>query len=122
MARLSVVGQELDNIDASERPVIDDILFKVPRQGKRKRNQSKDDNAQLRRHLEDEFLRPSTTFSPEWLNRFQQYGLPSSLFPPTSELRLPTQYTDMVYCTLGAGKAPSNTPSSSISRLPRRGL
>lgn len=74
MARLSVVGQKLDSIDASERPVVDDILFKVPRQGKRKRSQSRDDNARLRHHLEDEFLRPSTTFSPEWLNRFQQYG------------------------------------------------
>lgn len=74
MARLSVVGQKLDNIDASERPVVDDILFKVPRQGKRKRSQSSADNAQIRRQLEDEFLRPSTSFSPEWLNRFQQYG------------------------------------------------
>ena len=74
MARLSVVGQKLDSIDTSERPVIDDILFKVPRQVKRKRTQSSADNAHLRRHLEDEFLRPSTSFSPEWLNRFQQYG------------------------------------------------
>ena len=74
MARLSIVGRELDRVDASERPVVDDILFKVPRQGKRKRGQSRADNSHLRRHLEDEFLRPSTTFSPAWLNRFQQYG------------------------------------------------
>lgn len=72
MGRLSIIGQELDNIDASERPVVDDILFKVPRQGKRKRAQSRDDKAHLRHHLENEFLRPSTTFSTEWLNRFQQ--------------------------------------------------
>lgn len=79
MARLSILGQKLDNIDSSERPVVDDILHEVPRQGKRKRSPQASDHAQLRRHLEDEFLRPSTSFSPEWLNRFQQYGnlLPS---------------------------------------------
>lgn len=119
MARLSVVAQELNNIDPSDRPVVDDILFEVPRQDKRKRSHSKVDNAHLRRHLEDEFLRPSTTFSPEWLNRFQQYDL--VLFPlwPTPEPRsLENVLTPS--CVLGVGKAPSNTPSSSVSRRPRQ--
>lgn len=74
MAKLSILGHKLDSTHSSEQPVIDDILHKIPRQGKRKRSHQAPDHGQLRRHLEDEFLLPSTSFSPEWLNRFQQYG------------------------------------------------
>lgn len=78
MTRLSILGQKLDKFDSPKRPVVDDVLHTVPRQGKRKRNHQEPDHAQLRRHLENEFLRPSTSFSPEWLNRFQQYDNPFS--------------------------------------------
>ena len=89
MARLSIVGQKLDSIDPSECAAIDDILFSVPSQGKRRRSHSKADNAQLRRHLEDEFLHPATSFSPGWLNRFQQYceNLPLSIYLPLQTCR-----------------------------------
>ena len=40
----------------------------------RPRKRIKEDQGQLRHHLEQKYLTPSTSFSQEWLNRLQQYG------------------------------------------------
>jgi hypothetical protein len=81
MSKLSILGQKLDSLNNTEETTIDDLLVEAPCRGKRKRTQPAVDRDQLRRNLEEEFLRPSTTFSPEWLNRFQQYA-----YPPQSSL------------------------------------
>lgn len=46
---------------------IDDILFE-----QRPRKRVKQNVLELRTHLEDKFLTPTTEFSPIWLNRLQQ--------------------------------------------------
>jgi antiviral helicase SKI2 len=53
--------------DGAEDDWIDHIL-----EERRPRKRVKQDQEQLRRHLEQEYLTPSTSFSTEWLNRLQQ--------------------------------------------------
>ena len=53
---------------------IDDILDL-----QRPRKRIKQDQEELKRELEEKFLTPSTSFSPEWLNKLQQYGFHHSL-------------------------------------------
>lgn len=46
---------------------IDSIL-----EEQRPRKRAKQSQEQLRHHLEQKYLTPSTSFSPEWLNKLQQ--------------------------------------------------
>jgi antiviral helicase SKI2 len=52
------------------------------------RQKARQDAADLKQELEQEFLTPSSTFSPEWLNRLQRFDTPHS-FAASSV------YTDM---------------------------
>jgi hypothetical protein len=56
-------GLRLDESDVN----IDDILFE-----QRPRKKIKQNSAELKSQLEKSYLSPSTSFSPEWLNKLQQ--------------------------------------------------
>lgn len=53
---------------------IDDILDL-----QRPRKRIKQDQEELKRLLEEKYLTPSTSFSPEWLNKLQQYEFLAAL-------------------------------------------
>jgi len=65
----SDLATAIHGLHLTDRPDmnIDDLLFQ-----QRPRKRVKQDTAHLKAHLEDDFLTPSTRFSPAWLNRLQQ--------------------------------------------------
>jgi hypothetical protein len=71
----------------------------------RPRKRVKQDQEELKRSLEEKFLTPSATFSPEWLNKLQQ-----SVFISMSWIK--ANKTD-------AGKLPRTIQPFSRSRRPR---
>ena len=64
-ADLQAVFEEL-NVNSDNRQDIDDYLFEH-----RPKKRAKISNEELKKQLEEEFLKPSYNFSTEWLNKLQ---------------------------------------------------
>jgi len=72
MERLSVLSCGAEEREDKPVSVIDDLLAGGPRPVNR-RKPATISNEHLKQQLEGEFLAPSASFPPEWLDRFQQY-------------------------------------------------
>lgn len=63
--------------DSNDDEWIDSILDIAP-----PRRKQAQDTEEMKRELEAKYLTPSTTFSEPWLNRLQQYAIPSLIPGP----------------------------------------
>ena len=72
---LDAVGR----LQLKEETSLDDDIDNLLSQQRPKR-QKKRSPSFIKRKLEDDFLAPPTSFSPEWLNKLQQYVYQSSKY------------------------------------------
>ena len=98
--------------DTDDRDV-DDFLFEY-----RPKKRARPSNQELKRQLEDKFLKPSYTFSTEWLNTLQTYNLISIDLDQANICHrrwdVPINYTELFQM------APTQTRT--ITRFTREGL
>ncbi|GKZ38853.1 hypothetical protein AbraIFM66950_011376, partial [Aspergillus brasiliensis] len=118
LAELSLNSQNLSGpaFDARLAEEEDGVYSFKPRQ------RARQDAADLKQELEQEFLSPSSNFSPEWLNRLQRFDIP--LIPRAfldifgiflaRKWDVPTDYTDLFEV--------AGTQTRTIVRFDRDGL
>ena len=69
---MSDLVNALEKLRLSAADTADDWIDHVLEEQQQPRKRMKQDQEELKRELEQKFLTPSKSFSPEWLNRLQQ--------------------------------------------------
>lgn len=72
---MSDLANALEKLQLSAADTADDWVDHLLEEQQRPRKRIKQGQEELKRELEQKFLTPSKSFSPEWLNRLQQYAL-----------------------------------------------
>jgi antiviral helicase SKI2 len=72
---MAELASTLEKIHLNSPDAEDNWIDQILEEQQQPRKRIKQDPEELKRELEQKYLTPSTSFSTEWLNKLQQYGL-----------------------------------------------